>query len=372
MKILLCFGTRPEAIKMAPVIQALQDGNFQFKTCVTAQHREMLDQVLKFFKIIPDYDLNLMKPGQSLNNLSAKMLEAIDEILVREKPDLILVQGDTTTAFIAALAAFNRKVKIGHIEAGLRTHDKLSPFPEESNRQLISRLADIHFAPTEDAQMNLRNERLPESKIFLTGNTVVDALQYASHLLEGGFMNEDIEQLQQKIIPGRKIVLVTGHRRENFGSGLEEVCEALLAISELRDVQLIFPVHLNPQVTSSVYKILSGRTNILLTDPVDYPALLWLIKKCDLIISDSGGIQEEAPSFGKPVIVTRDSSERMEGVKAGFAFLTGTSKTEIIKRAEQLLNSPTNFGEVQNPYGDGFAAKRIVEILKRNMLKEDF
>ena len=364
MKLLLCFGTRPEAIKMAPVIQALQDRNFQFKICVTAQHREMLDQVLKFFNIIPDYDLNLMKPGQSLNNLSAKMLEAMDEILTKENPDLVLVQGDTTTAFITALAAFNRKVKVGHIEAGLRTYDKLSPYPEEGNRQLISRLADIHFAPTEDAQLNLIKEGLSKNQVFFTGNTVVDALQHASHLLEGGFMNEDIEQLQQKIIPGRKIVLLTGHRRENFGSGLEEICDALLKISERKDVQVIFPVHLNPQVNKSVYKILSGRANILLTDPVDYPALLWLIKKCDLIISDSGGIQEEAPSFGKPIIVTRNSSERMEGVKAGYAFLTGTSKTKIFKKAEQLLNLPPKYSEVQNPYGDGNAAKRIVDRLE--------
>ncbi len=351
---------------MAPVIHELQKQKSEFKVCVTAQHREMLDQVLEFFEIIPDYDLNLMKAGQSLNSLSALILQKMDEVLKDSKPDIVLVQGDTTTAFLAALGAFYRGIKVGHIEAGLRTGNLESPFPEEGNRQLISRVTDYHFAPTPSARNNLLKEAISSEKIIVTGNTVIDSLLTGRSRLQNGYINREIEDLQVIIDKNKKLILVTGHRRENFGKGLEEVCRALIKIAEREDVQIIFPVHLNPAVKKPVFQLLGSHSSINLIEPVNYPAFIWLMIKARLIISDSGGIQEEAPSLNKPIIVTRESTERPEGVEAGFSFLTGTDQQKIVKKAFRLLDLPPDFSHKQNPFGDGKASKRIVEFLKKN------
>ena len=363
MNILLCFGTRPEAIKLAPIIQELKNQNIDFTVCVTAQHREMLDQVLDFFDIVPDFDLDLMKPGQGLNLLSGLILREMDDLLEKIDPDIILVQGDTTTAFICSLAAFNRGIKIGHIEAGLRTGNLKSPFPEEANRQLISRIADLHFVPTLSAKNNLLLESIPEHKIITTGNTVIDALLLGKTKLEQGYLNEEIRTLKAIREENKKLVLVTGHRRENLGNGIEKVCKALLQIVHRRDVQIIFPVHLNPSVKEAVHKWLGNIPDISLIDPVSYPAVLWLMMKADLIITDSGGIQEEAPSFRKPVIVFRDTTERPEGVEDGFSFLTGTSPEKIVSNAFRLLDAPPDYSKKKNPFGDGKAAEFIVKHL---------
>ena len=364
MKILVCFGTRPEAIKMAPVIQELKKQKLDFKVCVTAQHREMLDQVLDFFEIGPDHDLDLMQPNQSLNELSSKILKEIDRVLQKELPDVVLVQGDTTSATMVSLAAFHRRIKVGHIEAGLRTYNKTAPFPEEINRQLTARIADFHFAPTAKANSNLLKEQIPKEQLCITGNTVVDALQWAIAKMESEALSEDIQKIKTLLNPNKKLILVTGHRRENFGVGLIHICEALLELSEREDVELIYPVHLNPNVTGPVQELLSHKKNIHLIAPVSYPTMLWLMQECSLIISDSGGIQEEAPTFKKPVLVTREVSERMEGVDAGFSFLVGTDKNKIVAEAIRLLDIVTDFSGIENPYGDGKAAFRIVEFLK--------
>lgn len=364
MKILVSFGTRPEAIKMAPVIHELKKQKFDLTVCVTAQHREMLDQVLDFFEIVPDYDLNLMLPNQSLNGLSAKILEEIDPILKQEQPELILVQGDTTTAAMISLAAFHRKVPVGHIEAGLRTYNKAAPFPEEVNRQLTSRIADFHFVPTAKANSNLLQENISKNHICITGNTVVDALKWAIEKMKSQPLSEEIRNIKALLNPNKKLILVTGHRRENFGNGLIHICEALLELSLREDVELIYPVHLNPNVSGPVKEMLSDKKNIHLISPVSYPSMLWLLIRSCLIISDSGGIQEEAPTFKKPVLVTREVSERMEGVEAGFSYLIGTDKDKIVKEAIRLLNNSPAFLEIENPYGDGNASKRIVEFLK--------
>ena len=378
MKILLCFGTRPEAIKMAPVIQELKKQKLEFKVCVTAQHREMLDQVLDFFEIVPDYDLDLMQPNQSLNQLSSNILLSMDTVfdaaglrqaslrqvsLRQAQTDIVLVQGDTTTAAMVALAAFHRGINVGHVEAGLRTYKKAAPFPEEINRQLTARIADFHFAPTAKANSNLLREQIPKHHICITGNTVVDALQWAIKKMESEPLSEEILRIKALLNPNKKLILVTGHRRENFGEGLIHICEALLELSKREDVELIYPVHLNPNVTGPVQELLGDKTNIHLISPVAYPTMLWLMQKCSLIISDSGGIQEEAPTFKKPVLVTREVSERMEGVEAGFSFLVGTDKNKILAEAVRLLNHPPDFSRIENPYGDGKAAFRIVEFL---------
>ncbi|CAM4096913.1 UDP-N-acetylglucosamine 2-epimerase (non-hydrolyzing) [Gillisia limnaea] len=367
MKILICFGTRPEAIKMAPVIHELKKQKLEFKVCVTAQHREMLDQVLDFFEIVPEYDLDLMQPNQSLNQLSSNILKYIDEILVKEKPSLVLVQGDTTSAAIVALAAFHRGIKVGHVEAGLRTHNKMAPFPEEVNRQLTARIADFHFAPTSNASFNLLQELIPRGNIYVTGNTVVDALEWAINKLESQTLSEEIQKIKALLKPNKKMILITGHRRENFGEGLIQICEALKELSERENVELIYPVHLNPNVTGPVQELLSNKNNIHLISPVTYPTMLWLMQQCSLIISDSGGIQEEAPTFKKPVLVTREVSERMEGVEAGFSFLVGTGKSKIVKEATRILSHPPDFLGIENPYGDGRAAFRIVELLRNSI-----
>jgi len=363
LKILICFGTRPEAIKMASVIHELKKQKLDFKVCVTAQHREMLDQVLDFFKIVPDYDLDLMQPNQSLNELSAKILKGIDRVLEKEHPELVLVQGDTTSAAMISLAAFHRRIKVGHVEAGLRTYNKMAPFPEEVNRQLTARIADFHFAPTSKAISNLLKEQIPKGCIYVTGNTVVDALEWAIAKMEAEQLSEEIQKIKALLNPNKKIILITGHRRENFGEGLIQICEALLELSEREDLELIYPVHLNPNVAGPVQELLRDKNNIHLIAPVAYPTMLWLMQQCSLIISDSGGIQEEAPTFKKPVLVTRGVSERMEGVEAGFSFLVGTDKDKIVSTSIFLLKDPPDFSKSENPYGDGTASKQIVNIL---------
>lgn len=366
MKILLCFGTRPEAIKMAPLYHELKNNNFEVLVCVTAQHREMLDQVLDFFEIKPDFDLDLMRPKQTLNNLSALILSKMDKVLLEVKPNLVFVHGDTTTSSMVALAAFHLGIKVVHVEAGLRTYNKQSPFPEEINRQLTGRLADIHFTPTNDATNNLIKEGISQSDIIETGNTVIDALFWTINKIEKeNFVHPEIEELEYIIPTNKKIVLVTGHRRENFGTGMKNLCEALLTISKRKDVIVVYPVHLNPNVKDVVNQFLSEKENILLINPVSYPAFVWLMRQSFLIVSDSGGIQEEAPSLGKPVLVTRNTSERPEGVTAGFSKLVGTDKDKIISTIQELLENFDGFEMIDNPYGNGDASKRIVAYFKQ-------
>lgn len=364
MKILLCFGTRPEAIKMAPLYHELLRKNFVVRVCVTAQHREMLDQVLDFFEIIPDYDLDLMQPNQTLNSLSAKILSKVDEVLIIEKPDLVLVHGDTTTSSMVALAAFHLGIKVGHVEAGLRTYNKQAPFPEETNRQISSRIADMHFTPTQQATQNLLNEGISPNTIAETGNTVIDALFWTLNKIEQeNYQHPEIEQLKKTLSFDKKIVLVTGHRRENFGDGFQNLCDALLKVSERDDVEIVYPVHLNPNVKDVVYELLSNKANIKLVAPVSYPAFVWLMKQSFMIVTDSGGIQEEAPSLGKPVIVTRTVSERPEGVVAGFSALVGTDKNKIVNAIQNILDNFTGFENIRNPYGNGNASEKIVDCL---------
>ncbi len=352
---------------MAPVIHELKRQKLDFKVCVTAQHRKMLDQVLDFFEIVPDHDLDLMQPNQTLNELSSKILKGIDGVLEEEHPDVVLVQGDTTSAMIVSLAAFHRRIKVGHIEAGLRTYNKAAPFPEEVNRQLTARIADWHFAPTDRASANLLKEQIPKEHIFITGNTVVDALEWAIAKMESEPLIKEIQKIKALLNPNKKIILVTGHRRENFGEGLIHICEALLELSGRNDVELIYPVHLNPNVSGPVKELLDKQKNIHLIAPVSYPTMLWLMQTCSLIISDSGGIQEEAPTFKKPVLVTREVSERMEGVEAGFSFLVGTNTNKIVEEAIRILDNAPDFSGIKNPYGDGTTASKIVEILRKNI-----
>lgn len=366
MQILLCFGTRPEAIKMAPLYHELKKNNFDVKVCVTAQHREMLDQVLDFFEIIPDYDLDLMLPNQTLNGLSANILFKIDEVLTDVSPNLVLVHGDTTTSAMVALAAFHLGIKVGHVEAGLRTFNKKAPFPEEINRQITSRIADIHFTPTAAATQNLLKEGILPAAIVETGNTVIDALLWTIDKIEDEhYSHLEIENLKKILPPNKKIVLVTGHRRENFGEGFINLCGALLSVSARDDVVIIYPVHLNPNVKDIVYEKLTNNANIYLVPPVSYPAFVWLMQQSNLIVTDSGGIQEEAPTLGKPVLVTRTVSERPEGVVAGFSILVGTDKDKIIENIQAIVDNFEGFGNRQNPYGKGDAATQIVNYLSR-------
>lgn len=367
MKLLLCFGTRPEAIKIAPISHKLKELKADFKICITAQHREMLDQVLEFFEIVPEYDLDLMEKNQSLNQISALIFKNIDEILSLEKPDLVLVQGDTTTAVIVAFAAFHRGIKVAHVEAGLRTYKKQAPFPEEVNRQVISRIVDFHFAPTAGAKSNLVKEQVDEEQIYLTGNTVVDALEWAHLKMDQLPLSEEILKIKSLLSRDKKVILVTGHRRENIGFGIKSICEALIELVEKHNVQIIFPVHLNPKIKEPVIQLIGEKNNIYLIRPVSYPTMLWLMQQADLIISDSGGIQEEVPSFKKPLLVTREFSERMEGVDAGFSVLVGTDKKRIIEESVRFLNNPPDFLQTVNPFGDGKAAKRITEVLMANI-----
>lgn len=370
-KILIVFGTRPEAIKMAPLIQEFMKNGDSFETriCVTAQHRQMLDQVLDFFDIRPDYDLDLMKPNQTLNSIWADILMEMKPILDDYHPDWVLVHGDTATSSAVALAAYFSQCKVGHVEAGLRTFNKWSPFPEEMNRQLTGRLADMHFAPTWQAQQNLLNEAVEQTDIVVTGNTVIDALKSSVAKVNSGYYaNDEIEVLKKKLDISKEWILVTGHRRENFGQGFIDICHALKEISARRpDVQIIYPVHLNPHVQQPVKEILSGIENICLISPLSYPSFVWLMDKAKIIITDSGGIQEEAPSLGKPVLVMRETTERPEAVAAGTVILVGTDRSKIVGETLQLLDDSlyyTRMSRIENPYGDGHACPKIVEFLK--------
>jgi len=341
------------------------DNTFDVKVCVTAQHRHMLDQVLDFFEIQPDYDLDLMKPQQDLFQLSANVLTGLKPVLEDFKPDYVFVHGDTTTSSMAALAAFYAGAKVCHVEAGLRTFNKYSPFPEEMNRQLTGRIADIHFAPTESSCKNLMQEGVDRSAIVITGNTVIDALYLTMEKLKS-YEDNQIIQLRKILDPERKTILVTGHRRENFGEGFTNICLALKDIATDPDVQIIFPVHLNPNVSGPVYRILDNINNIHLIEPLSYPAFTWLMSRAYLIITDSGGVQEEAPGLGKPVLVMRDTTERPEAVAAGTVRLVGASRERIVEEARKLLTDPVSYdamSHANNPYGDGLAAERIVNFL---------
>lgn len=369
-KILIVFGTRPEAIKMAPLVKAFEvcKDKFESRVCVTAQHREMLDQVLEFFEIIPDYDLNLMKPNQSLNSITADILMEMKPILEEFKPDYVLVHGDTATSTATALAAYFAQCKVGHIEAGLRTFNKWSPFPEEMNRQITGRITDVHFAATQQSRKNLIKEAIESEKIVVTGNTVIDALQKSVRKVNSNdYFNDEIEKLKKILDPSKDFILVTGHRRENFGQGFINICNALRNIVEKRpDTQIIYPVHLNPNVQKPVNEILTGITNVHLIAPLSYPSFVWAMNKSKIIITDSGGVQEEAPSLGKPVLVMRDTTERPEAVEAGTAILVGTDGEKILTETLDLLDNPARYtlmSRIENPYGDGNACQRIIQFL---------
>ncbi|WP_417448228.1 non-hydrolyzing UDP-N-acetylglucosamine 2-epimerase [Idiomarina abyssalis] len=372
MRILFVFGTRPEAIKMGPLVSAMaKDSNFEVKIAVTAQHREMLDQVLKLFGIAPDYDLDIMRSGQDLYDVTTKILLGLRTVLRDFEPDLVLVHGDTTTCFTASLAAFYEQVKIGHVEAGLRTGNLYSPWPEEANRKLTSVLTDIHFAPTQRAKDNLVSEGVDESKIFVTGNTVIDALfSIKNKVLENGDSKASLEQSFDFIDNSKKLILVTGHRRESFGDGFERICAALKEIAEEHsDVQIVYPVHLNPNVEKPVNRLLGGLDNVFLIPPQDYLPFVYLMNSSYLILTDSGGVQEEAPSLGKPVLVMRDTTERPEAVAAGTVELVGTDSIRIVEQVSRLLNDASEYEKMtraHNPYGDGKAVSRIISILKEN------
>jgi UDP-N-acetylglucosamine 2-epimerase (non-hydrolysing) len=370
VKILAVFGTRPEAIKMAPVIRALGD-NFDVKICVTAQHRQMLDQVLELFEITPDYDLDIMQPGQDLFDITSNVLLGVKKVLQIEEPDVVLVHGDTTTSMATAMAAFYLKIPVGHVEAGLRTYDINSPFPEEFNRQITSRIATLHFAPTKISRQNLLDEKVPDSQIYVTGNTVIDALlsmvEKARIVDFSDTLLKRMPFLKQEKSGMPRIILVTGHRRENFGLGFEEICHALSVIAnENPDIHIIYPVHLNPNVREPVNRILSNLNNVHLIEPMEYLTFIKLMDLSYLILTDSGGIQEEAPSLGKPVLVMRDTTERPEAVESGTVKLVGTNKNDIVKMVNRLLTD-SNFymqmSKAHNPYGDGKAGGIICDIL---------
>ncbi len=371
-KILLIFGTRPEAIKMAPLVKEFKRNTdyFNTKVCITAQHREMLDQVLDFFEIIPDFDLDLMKPNQNLYSLTSDILVNLKPILEDFKPDYVFVHGDTTTTMASSLAAFYAGAKICHIEAGLRTFNMQSPFPEEMNRSVTGVISNIHFAPTITSKQNLLTENKPESSIVITGNTVIDALLYSVDKVNNeSFNDSEINNLKSFTANNRKIILVTGHRRENHGQGFINICSALKEIAEKNpDYQIIYPVHLNPNVQKPVYELLEDIPNIDLIQPLSYPAFVWLMEKSHMIITDSGGVQEEAPSLGKPVLVMRNTTERPEAVKAGTVLLVGTDKEKIVAEAQKLIDDEAFYlqmSHLHNPYGDGNACSKIVDHLKK-------
>ena len=373
LRMLSVFGTRPEAIKMAPVVLALREAkHVDALVCVTAQHRQMLDQVLQLFDIQPDYDLDLMRPDQDLYDLTSRVLLGMRGLLREAKPDVVLVQGDTTTCFAAALAAFYEGIAVAHGEAGLRTGDLRAPFPEEANRSLVGRLASYHFAPTEQARCNLLAEAVPAERIWVTGNTVIDALLMVNSMVaqrtEEQWAQIFSAELYLKIMnPSRCLVLVTGHRRENFGQGFRDLCSAIRDLAERHsDWDFVYPVHLNPNVRVPVFDILGSLSNVALIEPLDYPPFVWLMAQADLILTDSGGIQEEAPSLGIPVLVMRTVTERPEAVEAGRVRLVGTEPGRIIAGVEELLTNRVAYERMllaKNPYGDGKAAGRIVDVL---------
>jgi len=366
-KNLIIFGTRPEAIKMAPLVKAfLDDETFETKVCVTAQHREMLDQVLEFYEIKPDFDLDLMKKGQSLNGLTARIFKKLNSVLEEFKPDYVYVHGDTTTSMAAGIAGFYAGAKVCHVEAGLRTFDKQSPFPEEMNRCVTGSVADYHFAPTSTSKSNLLKENVKENTILVTGNTVIDALNLSVNKLKD-YKNDELEKLKTTIDFSKKILLVTGHRRENHGQGFVNITKALKQIAKNNDVQIVYPVHLNPKVLKPVHDALGDIDNIKLIQPLSYPSFVWLMDKSEIIITDSGGVQEEAPSLGKPVLVMRDTTERPEAVDAGTVILVGTDTEKIISETEKLINNKEQYNkmsQLHNPYGDGKASKRIVDFIR--------
>jgi len=375
-KVLLVFGTRPEAIKMAPLVKVLkEDKELYVKVCVTAQHREMLDQVLDLFDITPEYDLNLMKPGQDLYDITANVLLGMKDVLSDFNPDIVLVHGDTTTTSATALSSFYQKIKVGHVEAGLRTGDIYSPWPEEANRQITGVLANYHFAPTDTSKANLVKENKDSNNIIVTGNTVIDALLLAlqkiesDKTLESKIISEIASQYPLK--EDKKIILVTGHRRENFGQGFINICNSLkiLALNN-PDIDIVYPVHLNPNVQKPVKEILVDVDNIYLIDPLQYEQFIYMMNRSYFIITDSGGVQEEAPSLGKPVLVMRDTTERPEAVEAGTVKLVGTDPEVIINEAQKLLDDKEEYekmSKAHNPYGDGKASQRIVEFLKKRV-----
>ncbi|MFO1463700.1 MAG: UDP-N-acetylglucosamine 2-epimerase (non-hydrolyzing) [bacterium] len=372
-KVLVVFGTRPEAIKMAPVIRKLKQHNNEISTrvCVTAQHRALLDQVLQFFKIGPEKDLDVMKPGQDLFDITSNVLLGMKNVLRDEKPDIVLVQGDTTTSFITALASFYEGIPVAHVEAGLRTNNLRAPFPEEANRQIISRVAQIHLAPTQFNKQSLLGEGVPEKNIFVTGNTIVDAIQWTLEIIKSrpvdyyhSFLNGASRVLKEE----KPLILVTGHRRESFGPGFERICTALKRIAERNPgVNLIYPVHPNPNVKKPVFEILGNLKNFYLIDPLEYDPFVYLMDQSAILLTDSGGIQEEAPTLKKPLLVMREVTERMEAVNAGIATLVGTDEEKIVFETERLLNDASHYrkvANVENPFGDGKASERIYNILK--------
>lgn len=371
MHLLFIFGTRPEAIKMAPIIKHLASSD-RFKTtiCVTGQHDFMLNQVLDLFEIVPHHNLKIMKPNQSLTSIISDVLNGVTQLLEEIKPDFVLVQGDTSSAFSAALAAFYQKISVAHVEAGLRSGDRYSPWPEEMNRKLVTPLAHLHFAPTIRSYKNLRKEGVSRENIEVSGNTVIDALLYVNSLLES---NESLMHEQELKFPylnsEKKLILVTGHRRENFGREFENICHALKRISMRKDVQLIYPVHLNPNVQEPVKRLLSQSENIFLIDPLSYLSFVYLLKRSHFILTDSGGIQEEAPSLGKPVLVMRQNTERPEAIISGTSKLVGTDEENIVREASQLFDDPVVYqrmSKAHNPYGDGKASQYIVDRLLRS------
>jgi UDP-N-acetylglucosamine 2-epimerase (non-hydrolysing) len=376
VKVLTVFGTRPEAIKMAPLVEALaKDAFFDAKVCVTAQHREMLDQVLNLFSIEPDYDLNIMKPGQGLTEITCRILEGLKPILESFKPDVVLVHGDTTTTVATSLAAFYQRIPVGHVEAGLRTGDLYSPWPEEANRTITGHLAMYHFAPTENSRQNLLRENISDNKIFVTGNTVIDALiSVRDRVYADNNLRRSLAECHPFLDSSKKLILVTGHRRESFGDGFERICHALAEIAkENSDVQIVYPVHLNPNVSEPVTRILGDVKNVVLIDPQEYLPFVYLMNQAYLILTDSGGIQEEAPSLGKPVLVMRDTTERPEAVDAGTVRLVGTDTQEIVRQVTRLLKDENEYqvmSRAHNPYGNGKACEQILAALKNNQVTQ--
>jgi UDP-N-acetylglucosamine 2-epimerase (non-hydrolysing) len=369
-KILTVFGTRPEAIKMAPLVKALEsDPRFDAKVCVTAQHREMLDQVLEIFDIQPDFDLDLMKPGQTLPGLTSSILLGMSSVYERFKPDVVLVHGDTATTFATALSAYYQQIPVGHVEAGLRTGDIYSPWPEEANRKLTGAITKYHFAPTEISRQNLLNESVPQEDIYVTGNTVIDALFLANEIIETKHdLKAQFESHFDFLSEKKKLILVTGHRRESFGGGFERICESIRQIATHNpDVQVLYPVHLNPNVQEPVKRLLSDLDNVILIESQQYLPFVYLMNRAEIILTDSGGIQEEAPSLGKPVLVMRDTTERPEAVEAGTVKLVGTDVDLITSEVQTLLDDTQSYktmSRAHNPYGDGKACQRICEVLR--------